>query len=116
VPKAPTSQIQSYLNRRRRGGLTAATCNRYLAALKTLYKSAKIWGYVETRPTDDLTMLKEQSRVPPALLDKLLAQCSKSTWTVVVLAAGRYRNAPIRVGASESGRTSISTQRPSRSL
>ena len=36
-------------------------------------------------------MLKEQSRVPSALtdkqLEKLLAHCSESTWTVVELAA-----------------------------
>jgi site-specific recombinase XerD len=38
-------QIDAYLNRRRREGLTNATCNRYLAALKTLYKTARIWGY-----------------------------------------------------------------------
>jgi hypothetical protein len=38
-------QIDAYLNRRRREGLTNATCNRYLAAPKTLYKTARIWGY-----------------------------------------------------------------------
>ena len=43
-------QIEAYLNRRRREGLTNATCNRYLAAPKTLYKTARIWGYVKELP------------------------------------------------------------------
>ena len=35
--------IDRYLSRRRReDGITTATCNRYLAALKTLFKQARI--------------------------------------------------------------------------
>lgn len=73
------------------GAGEAATCNRYLAALNTLFRSAKIWGYVDRLPTDDLSMLKEQCRVPGALaneqLEKLLQHCQEPTRTVVAIAA-----------------------------
>ena len=91
VDQITPRQIQGYLTRRRRAGLTDATCNRYLAAFKTMFKTAKIWGYVEKAPTDDLTMLKEQNRVPSALtdeeLERLLVHCPEPTRTVVALAA-----------------------------
>lgn len=84
--------IDRYLSRRRReDGITAATCNRYLAALKTLFKQARIWGYVDELPTDALQMQKEQSRVPEALTDdelaRLLEHCSEPTYTIVAIAA-----------------------------
>ncbi|MBT5141422.1 MAG: tyrosine-type recombinase/integrase, partial [Gemmatimonadetes bacterium] len=84
--------IDRYLSRRRReDGLSSATCNRYLAALKTLFKQARIWGYIEELPTDALTMQKEESKVPDALtdgeLDRLLQHCSEPTYTIVALAA-----------------------------
>jgi integrase len=84
--------IDRYLSRRRReDGITTATCNRYLAALKTLFKQARIWGYLDELPTDALTMQKEESKVPDALtdgeLDRLLQHCSEPTYTIVALAA-----------------------------
>jgi integrase len=84
--------IDRYLSRRRReDGLSSATCNRYLAALKTLFKQARTWGYLEELPTDALTMQKEESKVPDALtdgeLDRLLQHCSEPTYTIVALAA-----------------------------
>ena len=84
--------IDRYLSRRRReDGLSAATCNRYLAALKTLFKQARIWGYLEDLPTDALTMQKEGSKVPDALTDeeliRLLQHCTEPVYTIVVVAA-----------------------------
>jgi integrase len=84
--------IDRYLSRRRReDGLSSATCNRYLAALKTLFEQARIWGYLEELPTDALQMQKEASTVPDALtdeeLDRLLQHCSEPTYTIVALAA-----------------------------
>ena len=92
--------IDRYLSRRRReDGISIATCNRYLAALKTLFKQARIWGYVEDLPTDALQMQKEASKVPEALtdeeLDRLLQHCPESLYTVVAVAADtgmRVRN------------------------
>lgn len=84
-------QIQAYLNRRRREGISAATSNRYLVCLKTMLKTAKVWGYLEVVPTDDLKVLKEQSRVPSALTEEelaaLLEHCPEPLRTVVAIAA-----------------------------
>jgi integrase len=84
--------IDRYLSRRRReDGITTATCNRYLAALKTLFKQARIWGYLDELPTDALQMQKEASKVPEALtdeeLDRLLQHCSGPIYTIVAFAA-----------------------------
>jgi integrase len=84
--------IDRYLSRRRReDGITTATCNRYLAGLKTLFKQARIWGYVDELPTDALQMRKEHSKVPAALtdteLEQLLKHCPEPTRTIVVVAA-----------------------------
>ena len=91
VDQITPRQIDAYLTRRRREGLSGATCNRYLAALKTLFKTARIWGYVDMPPTDDLVMKKEQSRVPAALtdedLERLLQHCPEPTRTIVAIAA-----------------------------
>jgi integrase len=84
--------IDRYLSRRRReDGITTATCNRYLAALKTLFKQARIWSYIEELPTDALQMQKEASTVPDALsddeLERLLQHCPEPTYTIVAFAA-----------------------------
>ena len=87
-----TRQIERYLTRRRNiDGVTAATTNRYLATLKTLFKTACNWDYIAESPASRLKMLKEQSRVPDALsdseLDALIAECSERTRQVVIMAA-----------------------------
>jgi integrase len=84
--------IDRYLSRRRReDGISSATCNRYLAALKTLFRQARIWGYIEELPTDALQMRKEASKAPDALsddeLERLLQHCREPIYTIVVLAA-----------------------------
>ncbi len=87
-----TRQIERYLTRRRNtDGITTATANRYLATLKTLFKTACNWDYISDNPTTRLSMLKEQSRVPDALsdheLDALIAECPERTRQVVIMAA-----------------------------
>ena len=73
-------QIDGYLNRRRKEGLTEATVNRYLCGLKTLFAVAKLWEYVENSPVAEIRTLKELGRVPDALSDEelqgLISQCS----------------------------------------
>ena len=87
-----TRQIERYLTRRRNvDGIATATTNRYLATLKTLFRTACNWDYLAENPASRLTMLKEQSRVPDALsdteLDALIAECPQRTRQVVILAA-----------------------------
>ena len=68
-----TRHIERYLTRRRNAdGITTATANRYLATLKTLFRTACNWDYITENPTSRLKMLKEQSRVPDALSDNEL--------------------------------------------
>ena len=79
-----TRQIERYLTRRRNvDGIATATTNRYLATLKTLFKTACNWDSVTDNPASRLAMLKEQSRVPEGLtdseLDALIAQCPERT-------------------------------------
>ena len=85
-------QIDRYLTRRRSvDGVTTSTTNRYLATLKTLFKTARNWDYITDDPTSRVTMLKEQSRVPDALsdseLESLIVECRERTRQVVILAA-----------------------------
>ncbi len=87
-----TREIERYLTRRRNvDGITTATANRYLATLKTLFKTAQNWDYISGNPTLRLKMLKEQSRIPEALseieLDALIAECPERTRQVVIMAA-----------------------------
>ena len=83
-------QIDGYLSRRRREGLTPATTNRYLATLKVLFGVAKLWGYLDESPACGIRMLKEQGKVPQALtegeLDALLGQCREDLRAIVLIA------------------------------
>jgi len=68
-----TREVERYLTRRRNvDGITTATANRYLATLKTLFKTACNWDYISDDPTSRLKMLKEQSRIPEALSESEL--------------------------------------------
>ncbi len=87
-----TRQVDRYLTHRRNlDGVTASTTNRYLATLKTLFKTARNWDYITDDPTSRVTMLKEQSRVPDALsdseLEALIEACPERTRQVVIMAA-----------------------------
>ncbi len=87
-----TRQIDRYLTRRRNlDGVTTSTTNRYLATLKTLFKTACNWDYITQNPTSRIKMLKEQNRVPNALNDReleaLIAECPQRIRSVVILAA-----------------------------
>ena len=50
-------QVDGYLNRRRREGLSEGTVNRYLCGLKTLFSVAKLWQYVESSPVAEIKTL-----------------------------------------------------------
>ena len=87
-----TRQIDRYLTRRRNlDGVAASTTNRYLATLKTLFKTARNWDYITDDPTSRVTMLKEQSRIPDVLsdseLEALIEACPERTRQVVIMAA-----------------------------
>ena len=51
-----------------------ATCNRYLATLKTLFKQAQQWSYVGYNPAESIQMSKEDQSVPDALSDEELGR------------------------------------------
>ena len=56
-----TRDLERYLTRRRnQDALTTSTTNRYLATLKTLFKVARNWDYIEDDPTERLKMAKER--------------------------------------------------------
>lgn len=62
--------IESYIAKREvTEGVTIATSNRYLAVIKTLMKKAKAWGYITHNPAQQVSMQKEDNRVPHALRD-----------------------------------------------
>ena len=84
-------QIQGYLMRRRKeDGITEATTNRYLATLKVMFGTAKLWDYLDESPTDGIKMLKEQNKIPHALtedeLERLIEHCSGLLHAVVIVA------------------------------
>lgn len=72
-------EIETYLARRReQDDISTATTNRYLAALKTMFKMAVRWGYLGANPAEAVKILKETSEIPAALtedqLERLLAE------------------------------------------
>ena len=76
-----TQMIESYLTRRRdQDGLAVATTNRYLACLKTIFKTAVRWGYLGYDPAQPLKLGKEEEKIPDALtepeLEALLEELS----------------------------------------
>lgn len=87
-----TRELESYLARKRdQEGVTAATTNRYLAALKTMFKMAVRWGYLGYNPADPIKLLREDSEIPEALtdeqLEKLLAELPDYASIIVTFAA-----------------------------
>ena len=84
-------QIQGYLMRRRKeDGITEATTNRYLATLKVMFGTAKLWDYLDESPTDGIKMLKEQNKIPHELsedeLGRLIEHCAGLVRAVVIVA------------------------------
>ena len=56
--------IDGYLARRRDEGLSQASCNRYLAALKAIFKKAAEWGYISINVTEYVKMVREPEKKP----------------------------------------------------
>jgi integrase len=72
-------------------GRTVATTNRYLAALKTLWKTALRWGYTAHNPVDKITIKREQTKIPEPLteeeLERLVAHLPPYAQPIVIVAA-----------------------------
>ena len=62
------SAIKTWLSKREAEGLSAATSNRYLAALKSIYKAAVTYGFCKTNPAAAVTMQAEPIK-PKDVLD-----------------------------------------------
>ena len=71
--------------------MSAATSNRYLAALKTIYKAAVTYGYCKTNPAASVTMQKEEIKSKDVLDDdefeRLLAELPEYSRRIVLAAA-----------------------------
>ena len=85
------SAIKTWLSRREAEGLSAATSNRYLAALKSVFKAAVTYGYCKTNPAAAVTMKKEEVRPKDVLDDdefeRLLAELPDYSRRIVLAAA-----------------------------
>ena len=86
-----THQLEGYLARRVDEGLKAATRNRYVSALRTIFRKAKEWDFVTRDPAESLRTKKEQQRPITALtrdeLDKLLNELPEKARQMATLAA-----------------------------
>lgn len=54
------SAIKTWLSKREAEGLTVASSNRYLSALKSIYKAAVTYGFCKTNPAAAVTTQKEE--------------------------------------------------------
>ena len=84
--------VDAYLARRRdQDGITAASANRYLSALKTMMKMAVQWGYLAFHPLERIKTLKEEHKIPEGLhddeLESLLQHLPDYAWRLAVWAA-----------------------------
>ena len=91
LPAVTASAIKTWLSKREAEGLSAATQNRYLATLKSIYKAAVTYGYCKTNPAAAVTMKKEEIR-PRDMLDddefeRLLAELPDYSRRIVLAAA-----------------------------
>ena len=82
--------IKTYLKRREVKGLSLASQNRYLAALKALFKAAVAYGHCSVNPAADIAMRREEQRIPEALtagqIETLLGACSDRIRPIVTVA------------------------------
>lgn len=82
--------IKTYLKRRGADGLSDASQNRYLAALKAIFKAAVAYGHCTSNPAADVKMLRGAKQVPKALTDgqveSLLRECNDQIRPVVIVA------------------------------
>ena len=71
-------------------GLRDSTRNRYVSALRTIFRKAKEWDYVTRDPAELLKTKKEQQKPVQALtreeLEKLLKELPEEARPMVILA------------------------------
>ena len=84
-------QLEGYLAHRQDQGLKPSTRNRYVSALRTLFRKAKEWGFISHNPADAIKTKKAQQRPIKALtreeLEKLLRALPERVRNVTTLAA-----------------------------
>ena len=85
------SAIKTWLSKREAEGLSTASQNRYLAALKSIYKAAVTYGYCKTNPAAAVTMKREEIKPKDVLDDdefeRLLAELPDYSRRIVLAAA-----------------------------
>ena len=85
------SSIKTWLARRNTGGMSPATQNRYLAALKSIYKAATTYGFCKMNPAAAVTMQSEEVRAQDVLNDeefeRLLVELPDYSRRIVIAAA-----------------------------
>lgn len=85
------SSIKSWLAKRDAEGLSAASQNRYLAAMKSIYKAAMTYGFCKTNPASGVTMQKEEVKAKDVLDDdefeRLLVELPDYSRRIVLAAA-----------------------------
>ena len=82
--------VKTYLKRRGADGLSDASQNRFLAALKAIFKAAVAYGHCANNPAADVKMLREAQQVPDALtedqVEALLRECRDEIRPLVTVA------------------------------
>jgi integrase len=63
------SAIKTWLSKREAAGMSVATSNRYLSALKSVYKAAVTYGFCKMNPAASVTTQKEPVKVKDVLDD-----------------------------------------------
>ena len=83
VTQIERRDIEGYLARRRDEGLSKASRNRYLCALKVMFAAAEEWGYLRESPVDRLKTEPEGRKMPRPYydeeVDRLLWSCRRIT-------------------------------------
>ena len=86
-----SSAIKSWLAKRGAEGLSPASQNRYIAALKSIYKAALTYGFCKTNPAAAVTMQAEEIKPKDVLNDeefeRLLLELPEYSRRIVLAAA-----------------------------
>jgi integrase len=64
LPKITSLEIEEYLDRRRREGLSEASVNRYLASIRVILEEGARWGYLRRSPAGELKQKSEGRKLP----------------------------------------------------
>ena len=79
------------MSKREAEGLSVASCNRYLSALKSIYKAAVTYGFCKTNPAAAVTVKREPIKTKDVLDDdefeRLLAELPDYARRIVLAAA-----------------------------